>query len=129
MGRCDDREILSMTAMPQPSLTPQHNPVPRASPEKMKILLDALRVTILNLSVDTEAAMQMLAEETAPLAGAVGAAIALKTNNQIVCRASTGQAPAVGAVLQPGQGLSGECVLTGRLVRCDDTDTDGRVNA
>src|SRR5262249_11379411 len=72
--------------------------------------------------------MQMLAEETMPLAGAVGAAIALKTNDQIVCRASAGQAPGVGAVLQPGQGLSGECVLTGNLVRCDDTDVDSRVN-
>lgn len=118
-----------MTAMPQPSLTPQQSPVSRASLDKMKIKLDALRVTILNLNLDAESAMQMLADETMPLAGAVGAAIALKTNDQIVCRASAGQAPGVGAVLQPGQGLSGECVLTGKLVRCDDTDLDNRVNA
>jgi TonB family protein len=118
-----------MTAMPQPSLTPQQAPVSRPSVEKMKIMLDALRVTILNLNLDADAAMQMLAEETMPLAGAVGAAIALKTNDQIVCRASAGQAPGVGAVLQPGYGLSGECVLTGNLVRCDDTDVDSRVNS
>jgi TonB family protein len=118
-----------MTAMPQPSLTPQQSPVSRASLDKMKIKLDALRVTILNLNLDAESAMQMLADETMPLAGAVGAAIALKTDDQIVCRASAGQAPGVGAVLQPGQGLSGECVLTGKLVRCDDTDLDNRVNA
>ena len=117
-----------MTAMPQPSLTPQHTPVSRASLDDMKITLAALRVTMLNLSVDTEAAMQMLAEEIMQLAGAVGAAIALKNSDQIVCRASAGLAPGVGAVLQPGQGLSGECVLTGELVRCEDTDVDARVN-
>jgi TonB family protein len=128
LGSHYNGENFSMTAMPQPSLTPQHASVSRPSVEKMKIMLDALRVTILNLNLDADAGMQMLAEETMPLAGAVGAAIALKTNDQIVCRASAGQAPGVGAVLQPRQGLSGECVLTGNLVRCDDTDVDSRVN-
>lgn len=117
-----------MTAMRQSSLTPQPGQVPRSSVENMKITLDALRVTILNLDLGAEAGMQMLAEEITPLTGAVGAAIALKTNDQIVCRASVGRAPGVGAVLQPGQGLSGECVLAGQLVRCDDTDVDTRAN-
>jgi TonB family protein len=117
-----------MTAMPQSSLTPQPSRVPRASLERMKITLEALRVTIPGLNLGADAGMQMLAEEITPLTGSVGTAIALKTNNEIVCRASVGQAPAVGAVLQSGHGLSGECVLTGRLVRCDDTDVDNRVN-
>ena len=117
-----------MTAMPQPSLTPQLSPVARASLDKMKITLDALRLTILNLNLGAEAGMQMLAEEITLLTGSVGAAIALKTNDQIVCQASIGQAPGMGAVLQPGHGLSGECVLTGKLVQCDDTDVDPRVN-
>jgi GAF domain-containing protein len=73
--------------------------------------------------------MQMLAEEIASITASVGAAIALKTDNQILCRASVGQAPGVGAVLQPDRGLSGECVLTGKVVRCDDTDIDPRVKA
>src|SRR5438874_11563598 len=115
-----------MTAMPQSAFTPQ-SPVSRASLEKMKITLGAVRATILSLNLEPAPAMQMLAEEIMPLAGTVGAAIALKTNGQIVCYASMGQAPPVGAVLQPGQGLSGECVSTGKLVRCDDTDFDSRV--
>jgi len=46
-----------------------------------------------------------------------------------VCRASSGpDAPPVGARLQVGSGFSGECVKTGRLLRCDDTEADPRVD-
>ena len=47
----------------------------------------------------------------------------------MVCRASSGpDAPPVGARLQVGSGFSGECVKTGRLLRCDDTEIDSRVD-
>jgi len=47
---------------------------------------------------------------------------------EMICRASAGlSAPPVGASLQVGSGFSGECVRTGKLLRCDDTEVDQRV--
>src|SRR5271165_5975598 len=38
------------------------------------------------------------------------------------------RAPPVGARLQVGSGFSGECVKSGTLLRCDDSETDVRVD-
>jgi putative methionine-R-sulfoxide reductase with GAF domain len=57
-----------------------------------------------------------------------GAAIALRDHDEMVGIASVGTAPDVGARFRLDSGLSGECVRTGNVVRCQDTDTDARVN-
>ncbi len=47
----------------------------------------------------------------------------------MTCRASAGpSAPPVGAILQVGSGFSGECVRAGSMLRCDDSETDDRVD-
>jgi GAF domain/Sel1 repeat len=46
----------------------------------------------------------------------------------MVCRAIAGDAPPIGATLEIGSGFSGYCVRTGFLQRCDDTETDHRVD-
>ena len=47
----------------------------------------------------------------------------------MTCRASAGpSAPPVGAILQVGSGFSGECVRAGSMLRCDDAETDDRVD-
>ena len=79
--------------------------------------------------LDREASLARLAERTRELASASGIAIALGTPQQMVCRASAGAAPSIGARLQSDSGLSGECVRTQLLVRCDDTESDARVDA
>jgi GAF domain-containing protein len=84
------------------------------------------------LGADLSAALQLIASRAQTLVRASGAAIALATEdaNFMDCRASAGPgAPPVGARLQVGSGFSGECVQTGRLLRCDDTDLDSRVDA
>lgn len=84
------------------------------------------------LGADLGGALQLIASRAETLLRASGAAIALATSdpNLMDCRASSGvSAPPVGARLQVGSGFSGECVKTGRLLRCDDTDTDTRVDA
>jgi len=83
------------------------------------------------LGADLGGALQLIASRTATLLRASGAAIALATSdpNLMDCRASAGpSAPPVGTRLQVGSGFSGECVKTGRLLRCDDTDIDSRVD-
>src|SRR5262249_25023907 len=76
-------------------------------------------------ALDLEAALQIVAERTQTLTGATGTAIALSSGNEMVCRASAGNdAPPLGARLQVGSGFSGECVRSGRLLYCEDSETD-----
>ena len=73
--------------------------------------------------------LQLVAERALTLTGADGVAIALAEENAIVCRASAGTiAPESGARLDPESGFSGACLRTGGIVRCDDSETDRRVN-
>ena len=62
--------------------------------------------------------------------GATAAAIALARGDEIVCRATTGEnAPDLGVRLDVDAGLSGACVQSKKWQRCDDTETDSRVDA
>ena len=78
---------------------------------------------------DLEAALQLLAERAQYITGASGAAIALLENDEMICRASAGpSAPELGAEVQVKTGLTGESVRTRQVLRCDDAETDSRVN-
>ena len=80
---------------------------------------------------DLDAALQLLAERAQYITGASGTAIALRRgeHNDMVCRAAAGSsAPDLGALLSMEHGLSGECVRTRQLLRCDDAERDPRVN-
>jgi TonB family protein len=60
---------------------------------------------------------------------ATGAAIVLQRAGEWVCRASSGStAPSLGARLEAGVGLSGACIQTRRLQRCDDAQADPRAD-
>lgn len=83
------------------------------------------------LGSDLASALQLIAQRAQVLVRASGAAIALADENQdsMICRASSGNdAPPIGARLQVGSGFSGECVQSGRLLRCDDTELDPHVD-
>jgi putative methionine-R-sulfoxide reductase with GAF domain len=78
---------------------------------------------------DLEAALQLLAERAQYITGASGSAIGLCEGQEMVCSASAGPcAPAVGAQLQIHSGLTGESVRARQVLRCDDAETDPRVN-
>ena len=84
-----------------------------------------------SLCSDLEAVLSLVASRSQSLLQTSGAAIALaaKDSGTMICRASAGpSAPPVGATLQVGSGFSGECVRTARMLRCDDTETDERVD-
>jgi len=73
--------------------------------------------------------LQLVAERALVITGADGVAVALAEGNAIVCRASAGSiAPDAGVRLEPNSGFSGECLVSGRIVRCDDAETDSRVD-
>lgn len=73
--------------------------------------------------------LQLVAERAQAVTGADGIAIALAEGDEIICRASTGaMAPDRGVRLDAKAGFSGACFRTGRIVRCDDSELDSRVN-
>jgi len=61
--------------------------------------------------------------------GSSGVAIALAEGDQMVCRANWGtSAPEVGATLSLENSFTGLCVRTGEPLRCDDAQSDPRVD-
>ncbi len=79
--------------------------------------------------IDLEPAIHVIAERAQSLTGATGAAIALRHGDEIVCRARTGRtAPDLGVRLQTDSGISADCVRTGEVMLCNDTERNPRVN-
>jgi N-acetylmuramoyl-L-alanine amidase len=73
--------------------------------------------------------LQLVAERALSITGADGVAIALAEADAIVCRGSAGTiAPDQGARLDPYSGFSGACLRDGHIVRCDDSESDARVD-
>ncbi|HSS98943.1 MAG TPA: GAF domain-containing protein, partial [Terriglobales bacterium] len=81
------------------------------------------------LGPDVDARLQLISDRALSLTRSTGAAIALAGNDNLICRASSGSdAPPIGVTLQTGSGFSGECVRTGQLLYCEDSETDLRVD-
>jgi TonB family protein len=74
------------------------------------------------------AALAQVAERASSITGAHGAALAVGNALEMWCCASFRNAPDIGARVGPNSGLSGVCLRTTELVRCDDTETDPRVD-
>lgn len=78
---------------------------------------------------ELEPGISIIAERAQALTGASGAAIALQSGNEIVCKARTGRtAPDLGVRLQTDSGLSAECVRTGEILLCHDAEKNPRVD-
>ena len=87
--------------------------------------LAAVKREVDSLGSDLDRVLPLLAERAQTFTRASGAAIALTEGWSMICRASAGQdAPSLGARLTIGSGFSGECVRTGQLLRCEDSETD-----
>jgi hypothetical protein len=134
------REWLFLNAMAGAANAAASPALPSAMPENTVLLpnytdtltaASAVQREAESLGSDLEAVLLLIASRSQSLLRASGAAIALagKDAGVMICRASAGQsAPPVGAALQVGSGFSGECVRTGKMSRCDDTETDERVD-
>lgn len=108
----------------------------------------AVQREVESLGSNLEAVLSLIASRSQSMLHASGAAIALAENdlnakffnakdlnadvgvNLMNCRASVGpSAPPVGTTLQIDSGFSGDCVRAGKTLRCDDAETDSRVDA
>ena len=71
-----------------------------------------------------EATLATLADAACRLTGASGAAIAMWKDGAMICRArSGGTAPPIGARLSAESGISGQCLRSGEVQNCADTET------
>ncbi len=78
---------------------------------------------------ELDSALQLLVERAQYITGATGTALALPHGDEMVCRASAGSsAPSVGVRLQVRSGLTGESIARRQLLRCDNAESDPRVN-
>jgi WD40 repeat protein len=58
---------------------------------------------------------------------ASGAVVAMRDLKGVRCVVSFGNAPAVGTRLQPDSAFTAECIETGEVVLCEDTEKDSRI--
>lgn len=83
-----------------------------------------------SLGSDLDAALRLIVKKVRSLTRATGAAIALTQNGQMVCRARSGLiAPPLGTLIDVNSGFTGECLRSGKALRCDNSETDSRVDA
>src|ERR1700730_12853668 len=83
-----------------------------------------------SLGSDLNAALRTISERARSLIRGTGAAIALIDHGPMMCRASVGRGgPPLGTRVNADSGLSGECIRTGKPLRCDDSETDSRTDA
>jgi putative methionine-R-sulfoxide reductase with GAF domain len=86
-------------------------------------------VVIHAAELNLEPAISAITERAQHLTGATGAAIALRTGDEIVCRARAGRtAPDLGVRLQTDAGISAEAVRTGEVMLCHDAERNPRVD-
>ncbi|MEG4270934.1 MULTISPECIES: diguanylate cyclase domain-containing protein [unclassified Microcoleus] len=83
-------------------------------------------IAIRNPNLD--AVMAVITDRTQKSLGADGAVIEMLEGDELVYRAASGIASAyVGLRMKVGTSLSGKCIATGKIMLCDDSETDTRV--
>jgi hypothetical protein len=91
--------------------------------------VEAVTEAVAELFVATDEALLNLAIKARDFTNADGVAVAMEDSAGIICRASLGSAPDMGVRIQTDRGLSGECLRTGEIVVCYDSDGDPRLDA
>ena len=84
---------------------------------------------IATAALDMTAVLNLIVARTQELSHASGAVIELAEGEEMVYRAVSGRAaPYLGLRATLASGLSGECVRTGQILRCDDAERDPRAD-
>jgi len=106
------------------------DPGMRTHPDYTALLaaVEAVQPQVEAVAADRDAALQLITRRAQTFTQANGAALALTEGEEMVCRASVDDAPPNGARFSIGSGFSGECVRSGLPLRCDDSETDPRVD-
>jgi len=127
----EPRQQPEMTALDAESSVLDFDSAPTAFPRDYTATLAALEAVRreIRLTSGGDAALQLIAERAMAFTRASGAAVAVKVDDELVCRGSAGpDAPSLGMRFKAGEGFSGECVRSGQKLCCHDTETDSRVD-
>jgi hypothetical protein len=130
MGSSSTLDRTSVQGRPELA-SPKHvSGASTASPESLRFPAEDGGKSLREMAQqDLDAALQLLTDRAQYITGASGAAIALRTDGEMICCASAGRsAPALGSQLQVNSGLSAESVRSRRILRCDNAEIDPRVN-
>lgn len=94
-----------------------------------QILSSSIQYEFHSLGPDLNAALRVIAERARSLLRGSGAAIALIDGGPMMCRASIGVGgPPLGTRVDMNSGFTGECIRSAKALRCDDTESDPRVD-
>jgi len=88
-----------------------------------------LKTEIASKGLHGDAALDRIAQRMLRLTRAHGAAIALRQGDEVICRATAGNAPTIGVKLNIERSLTGACYRTGNIVALADSGNDSRVDA
>jgi TonB family protein len=103
--------------------------VPAFSESDAEAILVRLRGAVAAGASELGPILTALVETAHMLTGAGGVALALRCDGMVTCRARSGEpSPEVGVYLDQDSGISGQCLRTGEILRCEDALTDFRVN-
>ncbi len=95
-----------------------------------EIVLAKLRSMVAAGKQDADTILGTIAVAAHALTGSNGAAIAMPRDGAVVCIGRSGEiAPELGDRLNINSGISGECLRTGTMMRCDDAARDFHVDA
>jgi TonB family protein len=117
--------LLKRVTPPLHSLFQSH----QVQPSEVSAIFSKLRKLLDEGAEPLDSILRALTDAARVMTGANGIALALRSNGSVICQARAGEmAPQVGARLNVDSGISGECFRTGKGLRCDDTQTDDRVD-
>jgi len=106
------------------------DPIPfRPSAVQPSAILEVLREEIAAGTRDLNAISAAIAKAAQALTSASATALAMRRDGAVLCVGRSGEmAPELGSRLSVDSGISGECLRTGKILRCDDTEKDFRAD-
>jgi len=113
----------------QKPASPRLVPTNRPGKPDAAAILTMLREAVASGRFEIDMILGAIAEAAQTLTAATGAAVAMRREGVMICRGRSGMtAPSLGAQLSINSGLSGDCLRTGKTLRCDDTEKDYRAD-
>src|SRR5262249_19652895 len=102
--------------------------IQRAETERLTRIV-TLQNEIVTQTMDLPASLQLMTEHTQALTGAAGGIVEILDGDEMESRAASGTAaPHIGLRLKAANSLSGRCLRENAVLKCDDSETDERVD-
>jgi len=125
-----DRAPWPGVAEPLPPDTTDHLASPPKAALDPEVVIRELREQLASGKHDVDAILGAIAIAAQAITDASGAALGMRRDGVVTCVGRSGEsAPALGARLSAESGISGECLRSGRALRCDDAEKDPRVDS